>query len=304
MKARFFALLGIAVAVGANAAEPQYEWRQTNGCLALASDGRTLWQLNFKPGEDKPFFHPLGLADGTVLTAARPADHRWHLGLWWSWKYINGLNYWEEDKATGRSEGRTELVSVKPTPNADYSARVEMSLSYHPPNKPAVLTEKRVLLISAPDAKGNYSIDWDSAFTAGAEDLTFERTPPRNWAGGYAGLGLRFSPEARRWTFTSSEGTVGATNIYGNSARWVDFSDGHGVTVFDHPQNLRHPTPWYPNQNHPFICPAFLFKEPYLLAAGKTLRLRYRILMHAEPVGKEVLQKYWKDFASMLPQNK
>ncbi|MBA7592916.1 Vitamin B12 transporter BtuB [subsurface metagenome] len=54
----------------------------------------SIWKFNFDKTEGKPYFHPLALEDGTPLTWLRPEDHPWHRGFWFSWKYINGLNYW------------------------------------------------------------------------------------------------------------------------------------------------------------------------------------------------------------------
>ncbi len=285
----------------AEAAEPS-RWLETKDSIALERDGHVLWQLNYKQEQGKPYFHPLCLADGTVLTAARPADHPWHRGLWWSWKLINGINYWEEDKKTGLSDGRTELVSLKITTNID-NARIEMSLSYHPPEQAPILNEQRLVVVSAPDPKGNYCIDWDSTFSAGSQQLKFDRTVPTNWSGGYAGLGLRFAPETKSWTFSSSIGITGATNNYGANARWLDFSKGAGVTLFDHPANQRHPTWWYPNQSFPFCNAAFLFREPYVLPAGGTLRLRYRVLVHSEAMDKTTLDREWARYAAQAGAN-
>jgi hypothetical protein len=296
----FLTVTVIAAALCADAAESQWQWRETPESLALTQGDRVLWQLTFKAGFGKPYFHPLSLRDGTCLTALRPADHPWHLGLWWSWKYINGINYWEEDKLTGLAQGLTELVSAKVATQAGGSARVELLLSYHPPKQATVLTEKRVLHLSAPDAQGDYHIDWYATFTAGSTDLKFDRTPPSKFAGGYAGLALRVPPEfkGKGWNFNSSEGLTGATNIYGKFQRWVDYSNGHGIAILDHPQNPRHPTAWYPNENHPFLHPAFLFHEPFALAANQSLRLRYRILLHSQKLDREALDQKWTDFAS------
>ncbi len=277
-------------------AEAPLKWQQTDTSLALRRGDLVLWQLNFKKEEGKPYFHPLNLADGTTLTALRPADHVWHRGLWWSWKYINRVNYWEEDKKTGLSEGRTSLVSVKTEPRDNFSARIEMALNYHLPDKPPLMTEKRVLEVSAPDATSNYFIDWLATFTAGDEDLVLERTPPKNFSGGYAGLSCRMAKEVKGWTYTSSEGITGSKENYGKRARWLDYSNGGGITIFDHPSNLRHPTTWYPNEM-PFFSPALLFAEPYTLGAGKTLTLRYRVLVHSAPMNKEAMEKVWKSFA-------
>jgi len=285
-----------AAFVVSNANGAQYSWRQDDGLLALENGTQVVWQLNFKKAEGKPYFHPLNLADGTTITELRPADHPWHRGLWWSWKYINHINYWEENKKTGLCDGRTDLAAAKVEVGSNFSARVEMDLNYHLPDKGPLLTEKRLLAVGEPDEKGNYRIDWTSTFTAGTEDLTFDRTPPKNFSGGYAGLSCRMTKAIQKWTYTGSDGTTGATNIYGKTEKWVDFSHGGGITIFDHPSNLRHPTAWYPN-GMPFFSPAIVFHEPYTLAAGKSMTLRYRVLVHSSAVDKDGLEVEWKKCA-------
>ena len=58
-------------------------------------NGKTVWRFEIANRENKPFVHPLCLPDGRCVTDIRPKDHPWHLGLWFCWKFINGLNYWE-----------------------------------------------------------------------------------------------------------------------------------------------------------------------------------------------------------------
>src|SRR5262245_59794513 len=82
-------------------------WERTSNSLGCKEGDEVLWQFNFATNEAKPYFHPLRLAGSNEpLTSSKPSDHRWHYGLWFAWKYINGVNYWEEDK-NGRSEGTT-----------------------------------------------------------------------------------------------------------------------------------------------------------------------------------------------------
>ncbi len=288
------------------ARKTSYSWRQTDSSLALLNHGRIVWQLNFNKKEGKPYFHPVGLIDGTELTWLRPADHRWHRALWFSWKYINGLNYWEEDPKTGLSQGRTEIVFIKAIPQDDYSARIAMSLSYHPPDKPAVLTERRLIRVSGPDEQGRYRIDWRSTFTAGEKDVLLDRTPipgekGGKGFGGYAGLSVRMAKTTRHWRFVDSEGRKDK-EAHGNKARWLDFSGetagggSAGVTIFDHPDNLRHPSPWYVAKGMPYFSPAVLFNKPYMLAAGKSLTLRYRILIHPGRADRDMLEGELKAF--------
>ncbi|GAF86299.1 unnamed protein product, partial [marine sediment metagenome] len=99
---------------------------QTGKSVALEHDGKTVWQFNHGADQPKPHFHPVALPDGRIVTWDRPPDHVWHHGLWFSWKYINGLNYWEPDRATGKPQGSTEWANVKVDTGPDQSARIEM----------------------------------------------------------------------------------------------------------------------------------------------------------------------------------
>ena len=295
--------------------KPDYDWRKTDSSLALLNHDKVVWQLNFDKKEGKPYFHPVSLTDGTELTWLRPADHRWHRALWFSWKFINGVNYWEEDPKTDLSPGRTEVMEVKFWWHNDWladigvmrrSVDIEMMLSYHRPGGPAVLTEKRLIAVSAPDKNGQYHIDWHSTFTAGEKDVLLDRTPipgeqgGKGW-GGYAGLSLRMAKATRGWQFVDSEGRKDK-QIHGKKARWVDFSgelpDGKevGITIFDHPENLRHPSPWYVEKGMPYFSPAVLFDKPYTIAARESLEMWYRILIHPGRADKKFLEKECEAF--------
>ena len=78
----------------------------------------TRWfrQWNYAANLAKPYFHPLGLSNGTVLTGLGHPDHAWHHGFWFSWDVLNGVNYWEEDPATGKAQGLTEVLAAKAAP--------------------------------------------------------------------------------------------------------------------------------------------------------------------------------------------
>ena len=258
-------------------------WRQSEHALALLRGPNAIWQIVADPAQGKPYFHPLATPAGTLLTDLRPADHPWHRGLWFSWKFINGLNYWEEDRQTHRSEGATELVEEKFQRHDDGSATLKFSLSYHPWNAPAVLTEQRTVEVSTP-VNGSYEIKWLAEFTA-VTNVTLARTPlpgePDGKAyGGYAGLSLRLVKATRGWTFSNSAGDTGETALHGKPADWVKYSAGAGlpaITIFDDAKNLRHPTPWYVNQGMPYFSPSPLFAKPLTLSAGGKLFLQYRV---------------------------
>lgn len=295
-------------------AESGYDWRQTDSSLTLLNQGRVFWQLNFDKKVGKPYFHPLCLLDGTELTWHRPPDHPWHYGLWFSWKYINGLNYWEEDRKTGLAEGRTEIRRVEAKANDDYSANVTIELSYHPPDAPVVLTEERRINVSAPDTQGAYRIDWSSRFTAGDANVLLDRTPivgekgGQSW-GGYAGLSVRLAKSITDWQVIDSEGRKDLS-IHGQKAHWMDFSGrtagdrAGGVAIFDHPDNLRHPSPGFvimdPKVPFGYFSPALLFNQPYTLSACKSLMLRYRVLIHPGRTDRNLLEGEWRSFSQTI----
>lgn len=300
--------LGVMTALAADPPAPPVTLEQGRTHWELRSGERVVWRLNFGPEYAKPCLHPLAFADGREATAMRPADHRWHTGLWFSWKYLNGVNYWEEDPKTGKAEGLTEVTAVQ-VRRRDRQVTVDMGLAYHKPDERPVLTEQRTLVMRDPDVRGDLVIDWTSVFTVRVPELKFDRTPPARQPGGkghggYAGLSIRLNPALKKQgAFRADEGGPGAAKLFGARARWMDFSgpehsDGAGVAIMDHPSNPRHPTCWYPNQDYPFFSPALLFDEPLTLKEGQTFTLRYRLWVHNAAVTPEALNAAWRAFVA------
>lgn len=252
--------------------------------LELQTPGREapLWRYVYG-GKPKPFFHPLHTPAGFCVSLFEPSDHVWHRGLWFTIKFINGENFWEENDEFG--------VQRSPTPptvacEADGSVAWTHEQAWERPRGAgSVFAETRALGYRPLDDE-SYALDWDIALTAQAE-LTLDRTPFTTW-GGYGGLTLRGN---RNWTQTRLLFSDGSTSDRptGIPALWGDLSgafDGGlekqgGVALFDHPGNVRHPSPWYgaTGAGH-YLNAAFLFHEPLTVTVGETLRLRYRALIH------------------------
>ena len=280
-------------------------WLRMDGSLELRQGSETVWRFNFGADKSKPYFHPVAVPGVGTLTWEDPADHPWHHALWFSWKYINKVNYWEEDRRTGRAAGLTEITHVNAMPRADFSARFILDLAYHTPDAPPLMTERRTIDVYPPAEDGSYKMDWTCAFTA-VSDALLDRTPvaAEKWetaAGGYAGLSLRFAAELKDCRAVDSDGkiTEGKPRIR-VKARAVDYSGliggkAAGVAILDHPENLNAPTPWYiintGNDGMRFFSPAVIHNAPHLLEAGETMILRYRVIVHPGQLGKEALQR-------------
>lgn len=277
-----------------------YSWNQTDKSLALVNEEKIVWQFNYERQlKSKPFFHPLCLVDGTQLTwrVNPPQHHTWHYGLWFTWKYINGETYWETDD---RWSGQTELLDIKIKKNTDHSAKIKIKLSYHPPEKDEVLAEKRILYVSSPDKEGLYYIDWYSKFTAGDKEVVLTTH------GGYAGLTVRISEDTGGWEVVNSQGQKGM-DAHGKSGRWMDFSVADkksgktgGITIMDHPENLNHEPRWFVITDHyGFFEPAPLFNEPYTIASGQSLVLKYRIMIHPGRADIDPIEGQWKQYIKL-----
>ncbi|MDR2844918.1 MAG: PmoA family protein [Puniceicoccales bacterium] len=284
------------------AGAPQWDTASA-GQLALRQDGKDVWRFHY--GDvTKPFFDPVCVAGGPSLTWARPSDHAWHLGLWFSWKTINGVNYWEENK--GQSDGKTRWTAPTLETHADGSATLVLALEYLPgprktkgvePSKVVpVLTEVRTIRFSAPAADGSYFMDWTQVFTAKA-DVKLDRSAPafekggRPW-GGYAGLSIRFAKDFSEVNSIAS--TKGRFSEKDNGHALGDLAaeqngllggKPYGLAILAHPANPRAPGDWYfikeeGKRNFYYLNAAVLLTAPLTYAKGETFTLRYRVCVH------------------------
>lgn len=291
------------VAIGA------FRWVQKDGrSIALVNPDGVVWRFNFGPKQTKPNFYPLGLPGGPSLVVDRPADHAWHHGLWFSWKFIDGINFWEPDKQTRRPLGRTEWTDVDATLGADHSAEIKFDLTYSVPEKTALLTEQRTLLVSAPHKDGQYSIDWLSEFRAANGNVTLAAVPipPAkdgvSW-GGYSGLSVRFANELDQRLAHTAESQVSFDNgVYRGKSVALDYSGmltGHtaGIAILDHPMNPRHPADWYAIRSKMgYVNAALLSNQPLVLKPGERFALRYRVVIHAGRWNPTRLQTEYQEF--------
>jgi len=303
-----WATYGLPLALSMSVQGASWQWHEVPGRVTLATaDGKPVWSFHYGPDASKPFFHPVAVAGGPSLVELRPPDHPWHLGLWFSWKFINGVNYWEEDKSTGRAQGKTEILHAKVQRQEDGSVRIELRIAYHPPEQPAVLVEDRRIAVSAPAADGGWKIDWDATFQA-QQRVVLETSPvnPQKTAGGYGGLSLRIAHAMEQWQAVDDQGRRDLA-IHGEPARAVEFSgvlggQAAGIAVLDHPTNPGAPSSWFlrfaPDRKYGFTGPGLLFRQPITLDPGATLHLVYRVIIHPGRWGADELLREWKSWAA------
>ena len=296
-----------------NVDSEKYSWEKTDTTFALVRGDDIVWQYNFNTIKGKPFFHPLK-AGTSDITSVSPDDHPWHLGLWFSWKYINGVNYWEYERGKNvkpwNFRGETEVKDISFEKGRDHSCNITLEIAYHEKGGPDLLHETRKLYVSKPDDSGKYFIDYDMTFVATADTVILDRTPLPGEKhgksyGGYAGLSVRFNQDYWSPHFIDPAG-VDEDKLHGRSMPWLYFGfktltgENAGAAIFDHPGNLNYPTPWFivNSSKEPFyyISPAVIFKAPHVMHNGDTLRLRYRVMLYPGEVTKENLLDDQKNY--------
>lgn len=253
----------------------------------------------------RPRIHPLVTPAGHVLSRDEPADHPWHHGLWFTIKFLDGDNFWEEmapygvlrhrdrPAVTATDEGGTEIAGTIDWIRGD---RVTVAM---------VESRRLTYFDLGPD---HYAIDLDTTVVPTA-DVRLDRTPFTTW-GGYGGLTLRGAADLVDTTLTLADGSK-HERLTGEAAPWCDLTGTAsagtdsatpaGLALFDHPENLRFPTPFYASTFDQygeggwtnFFNAAFLWDGPLEVAAGEPLRVRHRALVHDGEMSVTELQGQW-----------
>ena len=116
--------------------------------------------------------------------------------------------------------------------------------------------------------------------------------------------------EKNSGTIMNSEGGRGMDQTWGKAASWVDYSgelngEKIGVVLFEHPDSFHYPSRWHvrdygllavnPFGSNAFDKQARLAK--FVLVSGKSLRLRYRIVIHSA-MDTVQIEKLYRQFAA------
>lgn len=289
-------------------------WQVTGEQTArlLGSNGRALTDYSWSADKNHPYFWNVrpSTHDG-VLSNHAPWDHRWHHGLWWSWKFIDDVLYWEDHEDFGgnrRGLGRAVVVEHRVT-RSDHTVDIAQVIEWRETNTGRVaLREQRVMSLSEDVSNRSWSIDWDHTWS-GSETVRLDVTPyPEQRWGGYAGLNFRAARSMAVNEIISASGDrTGVASIHGHPAEWVSIAgnaDGAGsddpahpaqggVMLISHPDNAwggRSAYVFSASAEFGFAALAPLMHGGEQITAGSPLRLRYRTTIFGEQADQERLQ--------------
>lgn len=288
----------------------------------LVSGGRRLARYSWSAADNHPHLsHVRPLTHDGVLTNHKPWDHRWHHGLWFSWKFINDVLYWEDhpDYGHGRGAGlgRSHVVEHDVAAAAGRVV-IRERLEWRPDGTDrVVLDEHRTMAVHADlGVPGAWAVDWQFHWRA-VEDAVLSTTPyPEHWWGGYAGLNFRAARSmAARETILASGGLEGRAAVHASRVEWMAYggcTDGAGtdepeapatgtVAILAEPAPALGRTPAYVFSAHEemgFLAAAPLMHGDHVVPAGDVLRLGYRTVVLDRLPDREEIDHLYQQYAA------
>lgn len=274
--------------------------------LSVYPFGKNIWvRINDRPftcyranaDQKGPYFFPVYGVSGMPMTeeASEPYPH--HRSLFFGCDRMNGQNFWQEGNDRGQilSRGpRGELSESKE------QAVITDVCAWTPPGKDPIIEDKRRFTIAAPSDLMRF-IDADITLNA-MTDIHVNQTNHSLFA---IRAALELAPKGGGMLI-NSEGQSGEKQTLGKPAKWCGYQGTrHGVTesivMFDHPANPFGPKcPWF-TRDYGNISPTpflWLDEKGWDLAKGKSIRLRYRVLVLKGPIERERLNALWNEFAA------
>jgi len=289
----------------------------------------------------KPVLYPIKTSRGTKITRGFPleptpgerVDHPHHVGLWFNYGNVNGLDFWNNsdsiDVADRDKYGtivHDEIVSMQ---DGDDQAILKVKMLWKTPTGESLLTENTTFVFRV---EGNErTIDRITTLTANDKPVEFKDNKE-------GVLGIRVTralehPSDKPEVFTDASGNATAVpslnnegvnglylnshgitgeDVWGKRADWVNLTSTIGdedisLVIFDHPSNVGYPTYWHARTYGLFAANPLgqaVFSNgkdvlDFKLDAGASATWKYRILIiSGEKAGKEKLDERFSQFSA------
>ncbi|HEX2854614.1 MAG TPA: PmoA family protein [Opitutaceae bacterium] len=275
--------------------------------VRIEIDGRLFSEYIFK-GATRPYLYPILAEDGTSLTRDFPmkqtegeeVDHPHHRAVMFAHASVNGIDFWNEGAAGGRTVPKGSILhdGLVETKNGPVAVIRAKNRWVSPDGKLICTDESTIRVTQTPSGPAlDYEVTLhalpdtplhmgDNKDGVAAVRVAQWMTLPHKYQG-------KDVPGNGRYVNSADVRDAAA---WGKRAAWCDLyapkgDKIYGIAIFNHPQNLRHPTWWMARDYGLFGANPFgqhdfenLKDQPkigdYEIPAGGSLTLRYRFLFH------------------------
>lgn len=255
--------------------------------VSFQIDGAERLRWHFGPQYPRPFFYPLVGPGGSTLTRmGHPGapNHDHHRSIWFAHAKVLGIDFWSDQTAA-----RIRQKQWMAYGDDDREATMAALLGWYDGHDPRELIEQELIVAVRPEGDGELCIELCTTFRPKASSLEFGKT-------NFGFLAVRVAKNLSCYfgggQLTNSEGASGEPAIFGQRARWVDYSGPvpggktEGITYFDHPTNPGSPTRWHVREDG-WMGASPCFDGPRTTKADDPLRLRYLLFAHRGPSNAE-----------------
>lgn len=271
--------------------------------LSVKLNEQIILEYQFQTKGRRPYWHPLRLPDSPVLTMNRPADHIHHQGMWVAWKKVNGVNFWEQPASDDDAKGFGRIMHQRVVSRSVQSTDVQFTVENAWTDWRNLQHLKEIRETTVYALEENYLLmNIALRFSSSQQEVTLDLKRGEPGKGGlfYSGLTVRFDNLLTPGQLLDADGRRKPMEIFGKRSNWCGFAGEHkengqvyGITIIDHPENPRYPTPWWVRnrKNYALLQPSFCYYEPFQLTEGEFLSLRYRVVIHKGRVNPELIEQ-------------
>ena len=303
-------------------------------------DGKPFTSYIWPDTVKKPVLYPLRAATGTIVTRGYPleprpgerVDHPHHVGLWFNYGDVNGLDFWNNSEAIKPAErnkyGTIRHVKIKRVASGKDRGELEVEMDWLTPDGKALLREETTFIFHA--APNLRAIDRITKLTAldervvlhdnkegvigirVARQLEQPADKPEVFtdASGKATAVPKLDNTGVTGNYRSSEGETGDA-VWGTRGKWTMLTgkieqEPITLAILDHPKNPGYPTYWHARGYGLFAANPLgqkVFSDGkqelnFTLEPKQSATFRYRILILSGKATAEAMEAQYQHFVS------
>lgn len=269
--------------------------------VSFKIDGIEQTRWHYGAEYPRPFFYPFNGPSGVSLTRmGHPgaSDHDHHRSVWFAFHKVNDdLNFWGD--GTGSKILQKSWIAYE---DGREEAIMACALAYIDQQGSEVMEQETVTAIR-PMVGGEWGLEFQITLRPPSDRETVE-LQKTNFGILAVRVAKTISQHFGGGQLTNSEGSVGESAIFGNLAKWMDYSgpiavgEGaerkvvtEGITYFDHPQNPRYPAKWHVRADG-WMGASICMDDGLTLTKKNPLVLRYLLVAHrgsCQPAKSKIL---------------
>lgn len=300
--AAFCFLVSVCNIIKAPNRSVQTDFQQISAALekdkvAVTIAGKLFTCYKFAPSQKYPYFWPVnGPVSGQSITTESSQPYPHHHSLFFGCDRVNGGNYWQEENKYGQiiSQG-PKIIEAEGTS----VVFTDVCFWQQPESNPIILDTRRIV-ITAPNENLRF-IDFEITLQP-LTDIQIQKT-------NHSLFSARVVPELSvnsGGTLINAEGKTREKGTWGVASPWCDYAGSRngiteGIAILQHPNDRWFPSKWF-TRDYGFFSPTPMNwledDQPFKLAKGKTLTLRYRVVIHAGDAQTADINRLFKQYMS------